>query len=155
VNDSVYTYLKSTQLKSACIRTHTYIYTHENMSLRILFHVLHQRKRYHKRKQIYIYIYIYTYVYIYKYIYTYTIIHTYYISYIIQHPTWTRTTRAHTTYHNASHVMKAHVYVYKCESLHVLCIERKTGPTHDESACVCIQMWVTTCVVYRKKDRTN
>ena len=43
------------------------------------------------------------------------------------------TTRAHTTYNNATHVHAEDICVYKCESIHVKCIERKIGPTNSYS----------------------
>jgi len=49
------------------------------------------------------------------------------------HATWAHTARAHTTYINATHVHVEFICVYKCEPIHVLCIERTLGPTNSYS----------------------
>jgi len=46
------------------------------------------------------------------------------------HATRVNAARAHTTYNNVTHVHAEGICVYKCESIHVRCIERKLGLTN-------------------------
>ena len=120
------------------MHTHTYIYIYTKTwvcEFCLMFYI--SERDIIKENKIYMNICTYIHIYVYIYIHNYT-----HILHIIHNTntTWAHTTRAHTTYNNASHVHVECVCVYKCKSLHVLCIERKIGPTNSYSIWASAEM---------------